>query len=44
MLGNSLNVNVATILLKLMVLGDDEGKLSAEERAEYEKLKAEFES
>ena len=32
------------MMIKLMVLGDDEGKLSAGERAEYEKLKAEFES
>jgi len=44
MLGNSLNVNVAAMMIKLMVLGDDEGKLTASERAEYEKLKAEFES
>lgn len=44
MLGNSLNVNVAAMMIKLLVLGDDEGKLSVAERAEYEKLKAEFES
>ena len=44
MLGNSLNVNVAAMMIKLMVLEDDEGKLSSAERAEYEKLKVEFES
>merc|ERR1711935_709771 len=43
MLGNSLNVNVASLMIKLMVLGDDDGKLSAKERAEYEQLKKEFE-
>ena len=43
MLGNSLNVNVASLMIKLMVLGDDDGKLSAAERAEYERLKKEFE-
>ena len=43
MLGNSLNVDVAAMMIKLMVLGDDETKLSAEELEEFNKLKASFE-
>jgi len=42
LLGNSLNVDVAAVLIKLMVLGDDETKLSPEELAELNRLKAEF--
>jgi len=42
LLGNSLNVDVAAVLIKLMVLGDDETKLSPEELSELNRLKAEF--
>jgi len=42
MLGNSLNVDVAAMMIKLMVLGDDETKLSAQELEEFNKLKATF--
>lgn len=42
LLGNSLNVDVAAVLIKLMVLGDDETKLTPEELAELNRLKAEF--
>jgi hypothetical protein len=42
MLGNSLNVKVAAIMIKLMVLGDDESKLSKEELEELKRLKLQF--
>ena len=42
MLGNSLNVDVAAMMIKLMVLGDDEMKLTKEELDELNKLKMQF--
>jgi len=42
MLGNSLNVDVAAMMIKLMILGDDELKLSGKELEEFNRLKAQF--